>query len=597
MLEPRSPRDGAFARALSSNAFLLATLALAAALRAAHILALRHLPIFDGLILDSWMYDAWAQRIAAGDLLGGPRPFYQDPLYPYFLAAFYRVVGRDLLLVRMLHLALGVGTCGLVALIGRRIGGPLAGNVGALLFAVYRPEIFQGGELEKTALSVFLLTAALWLALQETVRARLASGVALGLAALTRGNLLLVVPLGALWFLAEPTPEPQEGPGAGWWPRVLGRLSGRPGRSAAAFLAGTLLAIAPVTWRNHHVSGEWVLTVSGAGQVFYTGNNPANATGGFEHVPFVRSDPQFEETDFLAVAQARAGRPLSAREASAFWFREALDHVADHPGFAIQVALRKVGLILTDYEVPDAWDMYFLGRFSPALRFPMIGMGVLLPLAALGAAVTIRSRREVRLLVGFVGIYALSLVAFFVFSRYRLQVVPALSVLGGLAAPWAVQVWRARDVRSAVGSALGLAAVAAVSYAAGPDPGLRHSEHVHSFISLSLLYQQRGEFASAEGLLAQASELHPGSAEPYFARGVLRLRTGRPAEALADLRRCLSIDPDYPDAWLVLGMAFDGLGDPRAAAQAYRAQLARVPGHADAMLRLRAAESRGNGGR
>jgi tetratricopeptide (TPR) repeat protein len=570
---------------------------LAAALRAAHVLALQKLPIFDVLILDSWMYDVWAQRIASGDWLGGPRPFYQDPLYPYFLAAVYKVVGRDLLVVRWLQVGLGVATCGLVGVIGRRVGGALAGNVAALLFAVYRPEIFQEGELEKTALSVFLVTAALWLALRQEVGARLAAGVALGLAALTRGNLLLVVPLAALWFLFEPLPKVEASSDHPGWRRLRPRLLGRPGQSVCAFLAGFLLPIAPVTWRNHHVSGEWVLTTSAVGQVFYTGNNPANESGGFEHVPFVRSNPENEEQDFLATAEARVGRPLGAREASDFWLREALAHLRERPWFAARVALRKVGLILTDYEVPDAWDMYFLARFSPVLGFPLIGMGVLLPLAALGATVSFRSRREARMIVGFVGVYALSLAALFVFSRYRLQVVPALAVLAGLAIPWMGQVWRTRDIRRGVGGALGLGATALLSFTAGPDPGIHHAVHVHSFVNLSMIYEQRGEIASSEKLLAQASELNPGSAEPPCARGALRVRTGRPANALGDLRRCLSIDPSYPDAWLVLGMAYDGVGDPHAAAQAYREQLARVPGHAEAMQRLRWAEFRGGGPR
>ncbi|MDP2304970.1 MAG: hypothetical protein Q8P18_02970 [Pseudomonadota bacterium] len=40
------------------------------ALRLAHLHELRASPFFEGFVLDEKNYDAWAQRIAAGDILG-----------------------------------------------------------------------------------------------------------------------------------------------------------------------------------------------------------------------------------------------------------------------------------------------------------------------------------------------------------------------------------------------------------------------------------------------------------------------------------------------------------------------------------------------
>ena len=86
------------------------------------MLALLRLPLFERLIIDSQMYDELAKWIAAGNWLGGGRTFYQDPLYPYLLALFYRCFGHDLLVVRLFQAGLGVATCALVALVGRRMG-------------------------------------------------------------------------------------------------------------------------------------------------------------------------------------------------------------------------------------------------------------------------------------------------------------------------------------------------------------------------------------------------------------------------------------------------------------------------------------------
>ena len=56
---------------------------------------------------------AWARRIASGELARG-RPFYQAPLYAYFLAVLHALSGGDLLLPRLVNAALGTASVALV---------------------------------------------------------------------------------------------------------------------------------------------------------------------------------------------------------------------------------------------------------------------------------------------------------------------------------------------------------------------------------------------------------------------------------------------------------------------------------------------------
>jgi len=74
-------RLGRLARSLESPWWLVATVALATMLRAAHVLSLRATPWFDHLVVDPEYYDEWARRIAAGDWLGD-RPFYKTGRLP-----------------------------------------------------------------------------------------------------------------------------------------------------------------------------------------------------------------------------------------------------------------------------------------------------------------------------------------------------------------------------------------------------------------------------------------------------------------------------------------------------------------------------------
>ena len=585
------------AAAVSSNEFLVATLSLAASLRVAHILALRRLPLFDGLILDSWMYDDWARRIAAGDWMGGHRAFYQDPLYPYFLAGMYLLFGRDLLLVRLVQAALGVATCGLVAAIGQRVGGRAVGHLAAFFLAIYKPAIFQEGEIEKTALGVFLVTAALTLAVRGSLGARLGAGACLGLATLTRGNLVLLAPLGALFYLVEPGLAPGGGARVGevvvgWRERLVLRLRGHGAQSALVFLLGFFVVLAPVAWRNHRVSGEWILTTSQAGTVFYTGNNPANTTGGFANVPFVRSDPVYEEEDFRSMAEARLGRRLRSSQVSAYWFAEAWRHIVASPGFAARVMFKKFALFWSDLEVPDAWDMYHLARYSPALRLPLLEMGSLLPLALLGAVAGFRERREVRLIAGFVAVYSLSVIIFFVFSRYRLHVVPALVVLAASAVPWLADLVRAREVRRGVLATLAVVAVAAFSFFGAADARFRAANQIQSYINLAGLYQRQGDLASAARLLGEALEKVPGNVKTQCELGRLHLSMGDLRQANEYLNLCVAANPFHPEAWLALGQVYEAYGRPAEAARAYRKQLEILPGDVKSMRLLAEVELR-----
>jgi tetratricopeptide (TPR) repeat protein len=412
---------------------------LALLVRCAYIAELRATPWFDRLVVDPEYYDSWAQRIAAGDWLGSGA-FYMDPLYPYVLGGLYALVGRDLLLARLLNVACSVGACAFTLVLGRRVGGTTVGLLAGLGLALYEPDVFNCGELDKTALSMLLVSAFLFLMTDRRRGARLGAGLVLGLAALTRANLLVFAPLGALTIACD---------------REEGGVSVRL-RAASAFVAGFVLALTPVTLRNFAVAGAFVPTTTQLGQNFYTGNNPENPYGAYGVVSFVRANPHFEEADFRTAAEERAGRPLAPREVSAFWLRAGLAHIAAEPVFAARAFLRKAALFWNDFEISDSQDQYLMERESRVLRLPLLGFGAVAGFAVLGLVAHGR-RRGVRLLGAYVIAYGGTVVAFFVFARYRIQVVPALLVLAALG----VMAFATR-VRAAAWGPIGRAAAIAI---------------------------------------------------------------------------------------------------------------------------------------
>ena len=579
-------------RVLSSNIALALVLLAAALLRVAHVLSLRRLPLFDKLIVDSEAYDQWARLIASGNWLGGDRPFFMDPLYSYTLAVIYRFFGHDLLVVRLFQAGLGVAICALVAFIGRCVGGRAVGTVAALLVAFYRPLIFEGAEIEKTALGVFLVTAALAFGIQRPAGAKFGAGVFLALAALARGNLILMAPFGVLYFLCAPDADTAGSRPAGFAGNWRQRLTGKPALHAVTFLAGFLLTLSPVLWRNHHVSGEWILTTSSAGINFYTGNNPYSKSGGYEVVPFVRPLAGSEEEDFRAKAESITGKRMTPKEISSFWFHQALSHIAEHPRFAAQVFLRKIVLFWSNVEIPDGWSIYFLAQFSPALRLAPFNFGCLLALAVLGLFASFRSSAGVRLLSGYIAAYAASIIVFFVFSRFRMYIVPPLAVLAALGLRWIWDQAAQRDVRHALPGACTALCIGAFSFFGASAIGISPDRFVHNYSLLAELYEESGDYKTAEGLLYTALRKRPGSSGTLCALGELYLKAGYPERAIAYLEQSIQANDRSPNVWFLLGSAYESLGRIDEAVRCFRKQLEITPGNQPARQHLESLANR-----
>ena len=179
---------------------LLAVALLALVLRLVYIRQISHAPFSDLRIGDAEAYHNWALRIADGQWLGDG-VFYQAPLYPYFLAAVYKVFGDGATMIRFIQAVIGAGSCVLLAAAGMALFGAWGAIAGALL-AIYPSAIFLDGLLEKSVLVSFFTAALLYLLSDRHARFReFLAGVALGLLSLTRENaLLLAVPVLA-WFL------------------------------------------------------------------------------------------------------------------------------------------------------------------------------------------------------------------------------------------------------------------------------------------------------------------------------------------------------------------------------------------------------------
>lgn len=429
--------------------------ALALALRVAYATQYGRHPLGALAWADEAAYWRAARRILAGYWIP-LQPFYQDPLYPYVLAALMSVVGTGVFALRVALACVGSLTPLAVYWAGRETFGRTQAVLAGLAAACYGPFVFQDAALEKEGLGA--LVAALALAYSARAlrapnrpRAAFAAGICWGMLALLRANALLIGPLAAAWMYAAQRRSAQES-----------ATSTRAWPPALALVVGFAASIAPVTAINALVAErpELIVTTWQAGANFYIGNNPG-AIGSYTPPPFVRADPAHEADDFAAEAARRAGRKLSYGEVSRFWFAEGLRSWRDEPLASLRLLGRKLRFVLSDFEIPDNQSMELVGLVAaPVLRWAFLSFGWILPLAALGVPRALRSASG-GLVLAVTALGLLSTALFFVVGRYRIPFVPGLLLLAACGAVDA-QLFVARRWRAVAGRLVLLAAPAAL---------------------------------------------------------------------------------------------------------------------------------------
>jgi len=522
-------------------------------LRAAFVLELRVSPLADAPLLDEQYHVAWASAIASGDWVGS-EVFFRAPLYPYTLGLALLLFHGSLLGARLLQVTYGALAPVAAYFLGRRLAGARGGVLAGALAVLYPFLIYFTNELLIESLVVvldtFLLLAVLRADDEPSWARWLGAGVVLGLAALTRPPVLLFAPCVFLWI---------------WWraaraasrpPRRtrLTQLGGRtPVRAAVArfavFALGAGAVIAPVTLRNFALEKDLVLIASQGGVNFFIGNNGAS-DGASAVLPVLGDAWDYE--DCVRIAEREAGRPLHASEVSASWYRRGRQFILRRPREAAALLFRKTVLFWNRYELPNNKDVYHFARMSRVFRgLSWLHFGVVAPLAALGALVTLRRRKSAAVLLAlFVAAHMVGVVAFFVCSRFRIPVLPALTAFAGAALVWLWDRARAGDARRLLGGAAVIACAAAL---VNPDfYGTHLGERAQTHYQIGTAHASKGRHEEALSEYRRAIDMSsahsPTRAKAENGMGLSLEKLGRGGEALEAYRMAAETDPGLAPA-------------------------------------------------
>ncbi|MBI5115892.1 tetratricopeptide repeat protein [Candidatus Poribacteria bacterium] len=537
---------------------LLAVFLLAFAVRMEYLREIRGNPFFHHLMIDENAYDQWAQRIAGGELMG-KEIFYQDPLYPYFLGLTYSVIGRDLLWVRVLQLFVGSLSCALICLLGSLLFDRSTGFLAGVIAALYKPFFYFEAMIEKTFLAIFLLS--LFLLLLVAARPRrsfflwVAGGFTLGLLALVRANTLALAGGVFAWLLI--TQADNE--------RAKHKLI-----AATGFFAGLLLLISPICARNYIVGNDFVLVTSQAGQNFYIGNNPRNLNGRYQPPIFIRPNPKYEQEDFRVRAEIVTGRRLGPSEVSAYWFGEAFRFIADEPLRWLQLLWTKTRLFWNYYEVPDNQNYGFFKRYSYLLRQPLPDFRIVAAVGLTGMALCVFQWKKLSLLYLTVIIYSITVIAFYVFDRYRVPVVPLLIVFAASAPVTFLKMIRQKAyLRVAAAGGFIVAIFLLLSMPVNPND--YYNDDSNAYCRLGAVYQAEGKLDDALAAYESALKILPYYWAAHSGLGEVYEEKGNLDRALVHLTNARILNPGSPDLCVRIGRIYYLRGDMSRSAEAYEA--------------------------
>lgn len=594
---PKSPEEPARPPVTNSlpGIFILIFL-IGLVVRMVYVMAFRDSPFFDIPIVDAQWHDNWAKGWADGTFSQSGRAFFRAPLYPFWLSLIYRVFGHDLMVVRIIQALVGAGAAAALAGCGWRIGGRRAALWSGGIAALYGPFIYFDAEILIPNLLIALLAWALFFFLSPpSRRSYLVGALFLGFAIIARPTAIVLLPV-VLFYIWK-------------------RLHDSPVLRKQLVIAASLVALVPamvITAANTSLERTFVFVASQGGINFYAGNH-AGATGRSVNIPeFATSQNSW--SDFVnasfAYPESEMGRRVSSREASNFWTRRAWRWIASDPAAAFALTLKKTYYAVNAYEMPNNRDLYLappppLNVLLWKLPFFAFPWGLLFPLAVMGTIIGLRTpgkRRITLLLSGWVLLYGAFLVPFFLSSRFRLGVVPALILLATIAI---IEWQRMRAKAPLIAGILTLVFVnTSFLDAQTENPAQEYAKRGVAGFQSGRLSQAKMDLEAAvaaspntskyayflgEVYLAEGNKLQ---AHTYFKRaldlGVSNYQIVEPigraliameqyADAAVALERAIEQRPDDVSLWNDLGRAYEMSGEFAKSIAAYRRAIAIEP--------------------
>jgi 4-amino-4-deoxy-L-arabinose transferase-like glycosyltransferase len=331
------------------------------------------------------------------------------PLWPAVLAVPERLGIDSPTGLRIVGAMIGAATVAVIGVLGRRVATPTAGLVAAGLAALSPYFVSLDGSLQAEGLYALAVATVLLLVATAVTDARarwrwwVAAGFALGLAALTRTEALLLLPVVVV-------PVAKSGVNAAlWWRRV------------GVACIGVVVLFGAWTARNAIRLHDFQPLTNNSGTLIAGANCDAVYAG--YQIGLWR-------LDCVTVID---GSGLTETEAAARYRRTGIDYARDHERRLPAVVAARVARTWGAWNPSRQADFESLeGRPKPWIDASWVVGWIVVVLAVPGVVVQHRNRRPVWLLLGPVAVATLTAIIGYGNSRFRMVAEPGLVVLAAI---------------------------------------------------------------------------------------------------------------------------------------------------------------------
>jgi len=506
---------------------LLMILAVGAVCRAIILVDyLAHNPTAATPITDAAWYWSWAQRIAAGELIGR-MPFTSAPLYPYLLGLL-RALGGGLKLLYVAQTAVSLLTAFLLAQIARRRFGETVGLVAAALFLLLQEPASAALRVLTSTLELLMVVIVWGLLVRLQARpsswaAHVAAGAGLGLLCLAFAPALLLLPAAVCW-LALRTPR---------LPAIA---------RAAAFAAAAAVVIAPATLHNWLGANEFFLIRTGAGLTLRQGNHP-QSVGAYTPIPGVSVQREKQYESAAEVYRQETGQQPTWTAVDRYFRQQAVSFWRSNPGRALELAAAKLYATLTYQNYSDIYQTRaeIACGLTRALWLAPLPMPLLIAAALVGALYWLRRPLLYAPEWMLVILPILVTVVFFYSPRYRLPAAPVLTVAAALAL---VRAWHWRRHRATAAAVIGALAASLTLTAVNAACGRDALDYAGVYRALAEAYAQEGRMDDSTAMLRQAVQADPGDVDSRICMADRLRSLDRLDEAAGEYLQAFQLAPD-----------------------------------------------------
>ena len=370
---------------------------------------LKNDPAFLLPIIDCKEFNFWALRV----LEHGPlwqKLSNHTPLYMYFLVFIYKIFGYGTLKVVLFQYLIGAFCTILVYFLTKKLLNQPTAIVAGFFIATYWFFIYTQSFLYSENLSMFLNLVLIYMLLfmKDHQLKYFLSGMVLGLSVICRPDIFLFVFFIMIWLLSKKFNNVN--------------LT----RFYALFILGVFIIVGPVIWRNHAVSGQWLLRAQ-IGANIYMGNNPDFKGTNI----YVERGKKWYDLITTPHRELNVKSGLTEAQRNQVFIKKTLEIIQKNPLQWLQLIGAKTFSFLTGREFLRSEDVYFFEQHINSTPYRFITTKLIFILALFGFVLSLKNANRFILL--YVFIFSEMFIVFFPLkTRYLIPIMPFFAILAAV---------------------------------------------------------------------------------------------------------------------------------------------------------------------